>query len=482
MIRSAFDLAAAELWALPSERLELLLRIADRDTDSAEFQELCGRLGVTDWRSKALMTSPGEPLKGARDVTMRGSVAVVPVIGTLFPRANLFTELSGGVSTEMLVRDIQRAVDDALVSGIVLHVDSPGGDANGINEAAKFIRSIRGAKPIKAYVSYSAASGGYWLASAADEIVVDDTAMLGSIGVVTQVTKRADRAGVRTIEIVSSQSPMKRPDPDTDEGRAAIQERVDALADVFIGAVAENRGVTPERVIADFGGGRVLVGARAVAAGMADRIGTLESLLAEMNSRQARPGAAGSPTVMTKGTAMTQQSEAAAPAPTGIQPGDITAAYISTNYPAVADALRSEGRTAGHAAGVIEGANKERERILGIEAVALPGYEKVVADAKADGKSTAADVATQIVAAQKAAGAAAIESRRKTDAELPTIKPSVDATADGKPDPNLPIEEQAKAEWDRSPDLRAEFGNSYGAFVAYRKAESEGRVRRLART
>lgn len=479
MIRSAFDLAAAELWALPSERLELLLRIADRDTESTEFQELCARIGVTDWRSRALMTRPGEPLKGARDITMRGSVAVVPVIGTLFPRANLFTELSGGVSTEILARDLQRAADDSAVSAIVLHVDSPGGDANGVNEAAKLIASFRGVKPIKAYVSYLAASGGYWLASAADEIVVDDTAMLGSIGVVTQMTKRSDRAGVRTIEIVSSQSPMKRPDPDTDEGRAAIQERVDALADVFIAAVAKHRGVSPESVVSDFGGGRVLVGARAVAAGMADRIGTLESLLAELNSRQARPGAAGSHTVKTEEESMTEQHQQAAP--TGIQPGDITAVYISTNFPAVADALRAEGRQAGEAAGLAAGATKERERILDIEAVALPGYDKIVADAKADGKSTAADVATQIIAAQKTAGVAAVDQRRRTESEMPTIVPGTDAAGAGKPDPNAPIEDQAKAEWDRSPDVRDEFGGSFTAYLAYRKAESEGRVRRLAR-
>ncbi len=476
MIRSAFDLAAAELWALPPDRLELLLRIADRDTESAEFQDLCARLGVQDWRSKALMTRSGERLNGANGVVMRGSVAVVPMIGTLFPRANLFTELSGGVSTELLAQDLQRAADDPAVSAIVMHVDSPGGDANGVNEAAKLVRSIRGVKPVKAYVSYLSASGGYWIGSAADEIIVDDTAMLGSIGVVTQVTKRADRPDVRTIEIVSSQSPMKRPDIDTDEGRAAIQERVDALADVFVRAVAENRGVTPERVMADFGGGRVLVGAAAVSAGMADRIGTLESLLAELNSRQARPGAAGSSTVKPKEKIMTVQTEQAAPS--GIQPGDITAAYISTNFPSVAEALRADARQAGEA----DGAIKERERILGIEAAALPGYDDIVAAAKADGTSAGADVALKIVAAQKQAGVATIDGRRKTEAGIPPLKPSVEASRDGKPDPALPIEDQARIEWDRSPDVRDEFGGNFGAYAAYRKAETEGRVRRLARS
>ncbi len=105
--------------------------------------------------------------------------------------------------------------------------------------------------------------------------------MLGSIGVMA-VYPKADEEG--EIEFISSQSPYKNAKPNTDAGKTKIQARIDALADVFVGAVAKNRGVTKAAVLKDFGKGDVFVGAAAIAAGLADRLGTFESLLASMVS------------------------------------------------------------------------------------------------------------------------------------------------------------------------------------------------------
>jgi hypothetical protein len=132
------------------------------------------------------------------------------------------------------------------------------------------------------------ASAGYWLASAAQEIVAHKTAQLGSIGVIQPVRVTGDK---RIIEFVSSQSPHKNPDPKTDAGRARIQETVDALAGVFIDSVAEYRNKKPEQVINDFGAGGVKVGRHAVAAGMADRLGSLEGVIQEL-AQGTRGGAA----------------------------------------------------------------------------------------------------------------------------------------------------------------------------------------------
>jgi ClpP class serine protease len=98
-------------------------------------------------------------------------------------------------------------------------------------------------------------------------------------------SKRDEKSDVRRVEIVSSSSPDKRLDPNTDAGRAKVQSMVDALADVFIGSVAKFRGTTPERVASDFGRGGVMVGAQAKAAGMVDRIGSLETVIAELAGR-----------------------------------------------------------------------------------------------------------------------------------------------------------------------------------------------------
>jgi ClpP class serine protease len=167
------------------------------------------------------------------------------------------------------------------VGAILLHVDSPGGEVTGIHEFGELIHQARGVKPVWAYVEGLGASAAYWLSSAAEEIVADPTAALGSIGVVMTVrdpskTKAAD------IEIVSSQSPRKRPDPTTEGGRAQLQGVVDDLAGVFVATVARNRAVSEETVLAEFGGGGLFVGRSAVAAGLADRIGTFEETLAEL--------------------------------------------------------------------------------------------------------------------------------------------------------------------------------------------------------
>ena len=222
-----------------------------------------------------------ESLKNANRARTRDGVAILDVQGPLFKKANLFTRISGATSYEILRQDFQTALDDEHVHSIVLKIDSPGGEANGCDELAAAIYEARGKKPITAFVSGMAASGGYWIASAADTIVVSDAALLGSIGVVLGVRPRGPDD--KTVEFVSSQSPGKRPDVGTDVGKSQIQTMVDDLAEVFVSAVAKYRGVTVEDVITKFGAGGIKVGAKAVASGMADEVGQLEAVISALS-------------------------------------------------------------------------------------------------------------------------------------------------------------------------------------------------------
>lgn len=202
-------------------------------------------------------------------------VATIPIYGPIVPRATLFSRIFGLTSADTIAASFGAAVRDPNVRGIVLDVDSPGGALSGIPDLAAMIYAARGKKPIKAFIEGTAGSGAYWLASAADEVVASVGSLGGSVGVVVQV-QRGDR---NMIEIVSSQSPNKRPDAFTDAGRAEIQKVVDALADVFIEAVATHRRMCPGEVVERFNHGGMLVGKGMVAAGMADRIGTFESVV-----------------------------------------------------------------------------------------------------------------------------------------------------------------------------------------------------------
>lgn len=254
-------------WAMTQDYLDLFVAIALRESDPVEVVE----------------RKLGKRLDNTRSVTVRDGVATIPIVGPIFRYADLFTQISGGVTVEALARDLDTALSDPAIRAVVLSIDSPGGELAGMHELADMVFAARQVKPITAYVSYLGASGAYWLASSAERIIVDATGMLGSIGVVTAV-RDPSKAASKDIEFVSSQSPRKRPDPTTDEGRVAIQERIDALADVFIADVARNRGVDPEIVVERFGRGGLLVGAQAVAAGMADALGSYEGLLTELSA------------------------------------------------------------------------------------------------------------------------------------------------------------------------------------------------------
>jgi len=256
--------AADEPWEITSSALTTILDIAARQNAPPE----------------AVAAKLGRELQNSYRLEMRDGIAVLPVVGPLFRYANLFTQVSGASSYELLAKDFTQAVENPDVKAIILNIDSPGGEVNGCAEFADMIHEARGVKPIIAYASGDAASGAYWIAAAADEIVVSKTSALGSIGVVG--VYRGNK-GEDAVEVVSSQSPYKRLDPDTDDGRARLQKRIDAMADVFVDAVAKYRGVASSHVQNHYGSGDVFIGDAAVKQGLADRIGSFEKLLFELS-------------------------------------------------------------------------------------------------------------------------------------------------------------------------------------------------------
>ena len=232
---------------------------------------------------EALATSRGNPLEGTKyGHVFDNGVAVIDLIGPIYPRANMMTSMSGATSIAQFTNDFVKAYSDPSVKAIVMNVDSPGGDVRGIGDAANLIHKIssKGKKPVKSFASGFMASAAYYIGSVAREVVGSETSMTGSIGVV--LTARAKDKG--QIEIVSSQSPYKRPDPSTEEGFATLREHVDDLASVFIKDVAKFRGVSTEKVMSDYGQGMIKIGTRAKKQGLLDRIGTLASTVEDAAS------------------------------------------------------------------------------------------------------------------------------------------------------------------------------------------------------
>lgn len=213
-------------------------------------------------------------------------VVVIDLIGPIYPRANMMTA-SGATSIAQFTQEFIAAHEDPDVTGIVMNVDSPGGDVRGIGDAAMLMYGLskKRKKPVKAFVSGYGASAAYYISAAAQEIVGSKSSVTGSIGVVLS----AKAKGNGEYEITASKSPYKRVDPSTDEGQAVLREHVDDLADIFISDVAQFRGITENTVLEKYGQGKVIVGPRAKALGLIDKIGTLSSVVEDV-AKEAQSG------------------------------------------------------------------------------------------------------------------------------------------------------------------------------------------------
>jgi capsid assembly protease len=265
-------------WAIREAELEAIIAIVN--APAADLEAVAARLG-----------KPLDNANGNR-VENRDGVAVLHVEGPIFRYGNIMTRVSGATSVQQLSLDFQAALDDPKIGSVLLNINSPGGQVDGINEMASLIRKGNAVKPVTAYGGAMVASGAYWLAAAASKIVVNESAQLGSIGVLASITDNRgaqERQGVKRYDIVSSQSPNKMNDPATDAGRARIQQQVDDIAQLFIDKVAAYRGVTAAKVATDFGQGDVLLAPKAVAAGMADAVGSYEELLGAMKAQARSP-------------------------------------------------------------------------------------------------------------------------------------------------------------------------------------------------
>jgi signal peptide peptidase SppA len=403
--RRALELLTTVPWAITAEGLETLVAVAHREGFAPD--RIAAAMHAAP-RPEGVATVPGEPLAGTETVMVRDGVATIPIMGPLFRYANLFSAISGATSYEVLATDFATAIADPAVRAILLEVDSPGGEANGAGELSDIIYDARGPKPIVAYVGGFGASAAYWLASAADRIIVNESAILGSIGVrmaLLETWMRDASQGVRSVEMVSKQSPKKA------MAQTDIQALIDNLAQVFIARVARNRGISAATVEADFGQGGVFVGQAAIDAGLADALGTYEALQAELAGTSALPlvvptsrptltlsrstrGPTQEITTMTPpakpdttppAAAAVPETAAAAPAPTA---APATPAAPATT--ATPDQIRTEAASA------------ERKRISGIQALARPGLETLITAAINDPACTPEAAAHRILMHEQA--------------------------------------------------------------------------------
>lgn len=214
-------------------------------------------------------------------------IAVIPVVGSLVRRTLGLDPASGFTSYAEIAGMVDAALSDPSVEGIVLDIDSPGGEAGGVFELGERIRAADAIKPVWAVSADSAFSAAYAIGCSASRLMVSRTGGVGSIGVIAMhvdQTARDAQQGYRYTPITAGDhkndfSPHEKLGP---EAHARLQAEVDRLYSMFVDHVAAMRKLDADAVRATEAG--IYFGMDAVTAGLADAVGSLDAVLAEFSS------------------------------------------------------------------------------------------------------------------------------------------------------------------------------------------------------
>lgn len=252
-----------------------------------------------------------------REYRVGSGMAVIPIVGELVHRGSGMDALSGVASYQNLGDMISDALGDSNVSGILLDIDSPGGEAAGCLDFANWLYAQRGTKPIWASVNQQAASAAYAIASAADRILVGQDGRAGSVGVVfchTDISRALDKNGITVTFIYAGEHKIEGAAalPLSQAAKENLQAEVDGLNDRFCEMVGRNRGLSTDAVkalqAAQF------TGVAAISAGLADELATYEESLSMFQQKIAPVGAL--MTAAAIGARMAAPKPADDPAPT----------------------------------------------------------------------------------------------------------------------------------------------------------------------
>lgn len=348
---------------------------------------------------------------------VQNGIGILSIHGVMAKRANLFMDISGGVSTQIVANEFKEALSDPQVKTILLDVDSPGGTVDGTEDLANLIRDSRGIKPIIGFTDGVIASAAYFAASAADKIFIsNDTTAVGSIGIIARhldYSKQLEAVGIKATEIKAGKFKAVGSEiaPLSEEDHAIIQARLDYLYTGFVTSVAANRGLSIEdqEIWAE---GRIFTGIQAIEAGLVDGVSTFDSLVESIASGElASTGAV--------------RAEAIKAKPAGGDPAikvipkeeaPVNIDELKAQNPKLYDELFALGVASVDVdAAVAKAHEAEVTRVADVRAQAdgLPGFEKEIEVMAADGKTTGPQAAVKILALQKEQMNAAKEKIKK---------------------------------------------------------------------
>jgi signal peptide peptidase SppA len=348
------DFSKGQIWSIVPERLDAMME---------RFREI--KLSP-ELAAQAAAFRPAQAGNGEKPYVMNGACAVIPVTGPLSKRVGWLSLFFGGMSYSMIVDAYRAALADPAVQAIVLDIESPGGTVSGTESTAEMIFEARKDKPCVAFANGTMCSAAYWIGSAASKVVAESTAQVGSIGVLMvhyDFSRMDEKWGIKRTYLTAGKFKALGNDaePLSREARAEYEDQLDQFYQHFVSAVSLYRGKEKQAVLDGMADGRIFIGKQAVAAGLADRIGNLQTavdlaLSLAGDERKTKPYNAG-------GRASGKEF--------AMDPKDIkTSVQLAAAYPELVAQIRDEA-----AKGVdlakprTEGASAEKERILGLAAI-----------------------------------------------------------------------------------------------------------------
>lgn len=403
-------------------------------------QALAPRLGITV--QMAAEDLQAQDYRDRAPVQVVSRVAIIDVMGTLVYRASGLDAMSGLTSYEQIRSEFRSALRDPEVASIVLRIDSPGGEVNGIFDLQDEIYQARGGKPIIAFVDGSAHSGALLLASACDEIIVTQTSSEGSLGVVmahADISQANEARGIVVTHIFAGKRKIDGTPhaPLSPEAMARFQADTNHYYDMFVDAVSRNLGLAASVLRATEAD--VYVAPRAITIGFAHSIQTFDRVLQDLRAPTVPRTRSQGADFMSKPT---QSTEATDHTKAIVTADELDA--VATSFPKAAAALRSQG------------AEVERSRVMAIHQHAEAGQEGLVRKLVKDGSDelTALKAINQDLRKDRLT---VIQGLKEDSPDVRDLPPAPKQKAVSEPTPENVTKESAKAAWDSSGKLQSEF-------------------------
>lgn len=315
--------------------------------DASEFKEQLAQYEQSPQASRYVgefrPIDPKNPKGGLKPYrqTSEGA-AIIPVFGSLVNRGGFLDAMSGITSYEKLKHQLNSAGSDRDVTAVIMPFDTGGGEAIGAFETGDTARQVSLIKPVYAVADGLCCSAGYAIASGASRVFSSRSSLTGSIGTALlhlDRSKQLSDMGVKpTLFVTGKRKADGSPFFElSDEVKGELRSYVNRVNQNFLDLVAKHRGISQEKLLAMEAG--VFIGAEGIAQGLVDEVGTFESALSELHSRQLKP-----------------------PMRKIMNDRTYTQAELDTAVATAKADGHKAGVTEGTAAGVKQGATAERER------------------------------------------------------------------------------------------------------------------------